>query len=99
MGILIIAVATAVGAGTVLAVLACRLGRGTIQPAGVLPRGRQPGRYVGASCTCGGQLQWMWQHGRGQVLGCSRYPDCEKAYQHNGRPLPPVAGRILQQVP
>jgi hypothetical protein len=97
MGILIAAVVIAVCAGISLVVLACKLGsRGT----GVADRtrtGRQHGRYVGGGCPCGGQLQYMWQHGRGQVLGCSNYPDCAKAYQFNGRPLPPVAIRILQR--
>jgi hypothetical protein len=97
MGILIAAIVIAVCAGITLTVMVCRLGRGSTRVSGRTRPGRQHGRYVGANCPCGGQLQFMWQHSRGQVLGCTGYPTCTRAYQFNGRALPPVATRILQR--
>ncbi len=50
------------------------------------------GHHLGERCPCdGGQLQLAWQHGRGAVLGCTRYPECRIAFQVSGRPLPSAA--------
>jgi hypothetical protein len=49
------------------------------------------GRHLGERCPCGGgHLQLAWQHGRGAVLGCTRYPDCRVAFRVDGWALPDV---------
>ena len=63
------------------------------------PAAQQPGLHVGARCPFGnGQLQLIWQHGAGRILGCSNYPVCRTAYQFNGRPLPATQQEALLRV-
>lgn len=62
--------------------------RSGMPPVSSQPGYRLPANHVGGRCRCGkGMLQIAWQHGRGNVLGCNRYPDCRLAYTITGAPL------------
>ena len=76
MGIVIVAGAIGALVAAVLVAAVLRLSRRPVPAAWGGRRRRQSGPYVGAACRCGhGQLQFMWRHGFGQILGCSNYPD------------------------
>ena len=99
MGIVIIAGAIGALVAAVLAAAVLRLSRRPAPAASGSRRRRQSGPYMGAACRCGhGQLQFMWRHGFGQILGCSSYPDCRIVFQFNGHPLPTAQKQALLQV-
>ena len=89
MGILIIAAVAGTLAVAGLLMAVCRMNRRPVPVTWGSPAVGQDGHHIGQRCFCGrGQLQQMWQHGHGAILGCSNYPVCRVAYQFNGRALP-----------
>jgi hypothetical protein len=89
MGILILVAVVATGVIAAIALAAYRIHRRSGPAAWGSPEAGQHGHHVGERCPCGdGILQIAWQHGRGDVLGCTRYPECRLAFEVSGRPLP-----------
>jgi hypothetical protein len=92
MGILILVPLLAVVVTAAIAVVACRIHRRSDPATWGSPEAGQDRHHLGERCACGGGiLQLAWQHGRGHVLGCTRYPECRVAYEVSGRALPPWA--------
>jgi hypothetical protein len=92
MDILILLPVLAVGVTAAIAIAACRMHRRSGPATWGSPEAGQHGHHVGERCPCGGGiLQVAWQHGRGDVLGCTRYPECRVAFEVSGRALPPGA--------